>query len=109
MTGDGRVTAAGLTAAAEPAGLTVAAGQSPAAGLTGLTVTAGQPTAAELAALTAALTAVLATRAAADQAAADQAAAVRRQPAGGWAGRAHLLRAPLVPGPDAWRQSARPR
>jgi acyl-CoA carboxylase epsilon subunit len=87
----------------------VSAGQPAAAELGGLTVAAGQPTAAELAAVTAALTAVLATRAAADRAAADRAAAARRPPAGGWAGRAHLLRAPLVPGPDAWRRSARPR
>lgn len=67
-----------------------------------LTVVAGQPTAEELAALTAAL-AVLATRAAQ-----GGAAAARRRQAGGWAGRARLLRAPLVPGPDAWRRSARP-
>ncbi len=59
----------------------------------------GQPTAEELAAVTAAL-AVLATRAAQ-----GGAAAARRRQAGGWA---RLLRAPLVPGPDAWRRSARP-
>ena len=69
-----------------------------------LTVVAGQPTAEELAALTAALAAVLAVRAAE-----DRAEAARLKPAGGWADRAHLLRAPLVPGPDAWRRSARPR
>ena len=68
----------------------------------GLTVVAGQPTAQELAALTAAVTAVLAARAAG-----DQAAAARRR-AGGWADRTRLLRAPLVPGPGAWRHSARP-
>ncbi|HEY6278517.1 MAG TPA: acyl-CoA carboxylase epsilon subunit [Streptosporangiaceae bacterium] len=68
-----------------------------------LTVVAGQPTAGELAALTAALTAVLAARASQ-----ERAAAARWRP-GGWADRAHLLRAPLVPGADVWRRSARPR
>ena len=68
----------------------------------GLTVVAGQPTAEELAALTAAVTGVLAARAAG-----GRAAAARRQ-AGGWADRSRLLRAPLAPGPGAWRRSARP-
>ena len=68
----------------------------------GLTVVAGHPTAEEVAALTAAVTAVLAARAAR-----DRAAAARRQ-AGGWADRSRLLRAPLAPGPGAWRRSARP-
>jgi hypothetical protein len=72
------------------------------AGTPEFTVVAGQPTAADLAALTAAVTAVLAARAAADRAAAG-----RRQ-AGGWADRACLLRLPLAPGPGAWRRSARP-
>ncbi len=62
----------------------------------------GQPTAEELAAVTAAL-AVLATRAAQ-----GGAAAARHRPAGGWADRARLLRAPLMPAPDAWRRSTRP-
>ena len=70
--------------------------------LAGFTVVAGQPTAEELAALAAALTATLAARAVADRAAAA------RRPAGRWADRANLRRAPLVPGPDAWRRSARP-
>jgi len=68
----------------------------------GLTVVAGQPTAEELAALTAAVTGGLAARAAGGRAAAA------RRPAGGWADRARLLRAPLAPGPGGWRRSARP-
>jgi hypothetical protein len=68
----------------------------------GLTVVAGHPTAEELAALTAAVTAVLAARSAS-----GRAAGAGRQ-AGGWADRARLLRAQLVPGPGAWRRSARP-
>ena len=32
----------------------------------------------------------------------------RRSPAGGWADRARSMRAPLTPGPGAWRNSARP-
>ena len=68
----------------------------------GLTVVAGQPTAEELAALTAAVIGVLAARAAGGRAAAA------RRPAGGWADRARLLRAPLAPGPGGWRRSARP-
>ena len=71
----------------------------------GLTVVAGQPTAEELAAstpVTAAVTGVLAARAAGGRAAAA------RRPAGGWADRARLLRAPLAPGPGGWRRSARP-
>ena len=64
-----------------------------------LEVVAGQPTADEVAALTVALSAVLAAR---------QRAASRRQATGGWADRSRLLRAPLRPGPQGWRRSARP-
>jgi acyl-CoA carboxylase epsilon subunit len=102
MTGDERALVAGQPPTAEPPGLTAAAGQPPVPELPGLTVVAGQPTADELAALTAALTATRAARAVADRAAA------RRRPAGRWADRANLLRAPLVPGPGAWCRSARP-
>ena len=31
-----------------------------------------------------------------------------RSPASGWADRARSMRAPLTPGPGAWRNSARP-
>jgi acyl-CoA carboxylase epsilon subunit len=72
------------------------------AGTPEFTVVAGQPTAEDLAALTAAVAAMLTARAAT-----DRAAAARRR-AGGWADRARLLRSPLVPGPGAWRRSARP-
>jgi glyoxylase-like metal-dependent hydrolase (beta-lactamase superfamily II) len=65
---------------------------------------AGRATAEDLAALIAALNAVLA-RAAADRAAVAPSAGSR---ADGWADRARLLRPPLVPGPGAWRRSARP-
>lgn len=68
-----------------------------------LEVVAGHPSEEELAALTATLAAVL---------------AARNRPAGpgqagpaasGWANRSGTLGAPLRPGPDAWRRSARPR
>ena len=99
---------AGLTAGAGPGAATDAAGPKAVAGpgaatdTPGLTVVAGQPTDEDLAALTAALTAVLA------RAAADRVTGPAGRRAGGWADRARLLRPPLVPGPDAWRRSARP-
>ena len=73
-------------------------------GLT-LEVVAGHPTADELAALTVALAAALA--------AGEQVTGPgQRRWAGGaspaWADRARMVRAPLTPGPDAWRRSARP-
>jgi Acyl-CoA carboxylase epsilon subunit len=89
---------------ADTPGLAAAAGPGAATGTSGLAVVAGQPTAEDLAALTAALAAVLA-RAAADRAVAGTVAGRR---GGGWADRARLLRPPLVPGPGAWRRSARP-
>jgi acyl-CoA carboxylase epsilon subunit len=73
----------------------------PASGLT-LEVVAGHPSADELAALTVALAAALA--------AGDR----RPGPGGaggissGWADRSAMLGAPLTPGRDAWRRSARP-
>ncbi|WP_306368792.1 acyl-CoA carboxylase subunit epsilon [Nocardiopsis sp. CC223A] len=66
-----------------------------------LVVVRGEPTAEEIAALTA----VLAARAAAARAAADAPAAPERPSA--WRDRARGLRAPLRPGPGAWRTSLR--
>jgi hypothetical protein len=75
-----------------------------------LRVVAGAAGPEELAAVTAVVVAVLAARqqhaAAARQQAEPQHAATRR---GGWPGRAALLRAPLMPGPGAWRRAAYPR
>jgi hypothetical protein len=66
-------------------------------------VVSGHPSAEELAALTAVMAATLAARqgAAAAQAAPGPSASA-------WLDRAALTRAPLRPGPDAWRRSARP-
>jgi hypothetical protein len=63
-----------------------------------LRVVRGEPTAEELAALVA----VLSARAAAG------AAAARPRPRSAWAEPAARLRAPLAPGPAAWRRSALP-
>jgi hypothetical protein len=68
-----------------------------------LSVVSGHPSAEELAALTAVLAATLAAR---QRAAAAQAAAGPAR--SDWLDRAALTRAPLRPGPDAWRRSARP-
>jgi hypothetical protein len=74
-----------------------------------LQVVAGQAGPEELAAVTA-VVAVLAARQrhakAASRPAGPPHAATRR---GGWPGRAALLRAPLMPGPGAWRRAVRPR
>jgi hypothetical protein len=61
-------------------------------------VVRGQPTPEELAALTAVLSRLLAAR----EAGPDDAPAARSR----WAERSRLLRAPLSPGPGAWRRSA---
>jgi hypothetical protein len=79
----------------------VVAGQ-PAAGE--LRVVAGQPAAEEIAALTVVLAARLAAR---ERAARAPSPAPGRRVTG-WAQRSRLLRAPLAPGPGAWRRSARP-
>jgi hypothetical protein len=66
-----------------------------------LEVVSGQPSAEELAALTVVLAAALAQR--------DAARPGRpERDASAWASRSRGLRAPLMPGPDAWRRSARP-
>jgi Acyl-CoA carboxylase epsilon subunit len=65
-------------------------------------VVSGRPSPEELAALTA----VVATRLAARQRAASRAQAGPARSA--WLDRAALTRAPLRPGPGAWRRSARP-
>ncbi len=65
-----------------------------------LTVVAGDPSAEELAALTVALSAVLAAR--------GGPAGQPGRAAPGWAGRSRLMGTPFMPGPDAWRRSARP-
>jgi hypothetical protein len=65
-----------------------------------LEVVAGHPSAEELAALTVALAAALAARGPAGQ---------PGRPSPGWADRSSMMKAPLLPGPDAWRRSARPR
>jgi hypothetical protein len=64
-----------------------------------LRVVRGQPTAEETAALAVVLTAKLAAR---------PAPGPRGRATGGWADRGKALRAPLTPGPGAWRNSARP-
>ena len=75
-----------------------------------LQVVAGQAGPEELAAVTAVVAAVLAARQqhaeAAGRLAGPPHAAARR---GGWPDRAALLRAPLMPGPGAWRRAVRPR
>jgi hypothetical protein len=76
----------------------------PASGLT-LEVVAGHPSAGELAALTVALAAALA---AGDQLAGSSQAGRRGGASSAWADRAAMVGAPLTPGPDAWRRSARP-
>jgi len=80
----------------QPAGGPAQPGSGPA-----LEVVRGQPSAEELAALTVVLAAALARRGAAGPGRPGRAAS-------GWASRSRGLRAPLRPGPDAWRRSARP-
>ncbi|WP_028647386.1 acyl-CoA carboxylase subunit epsilon [Nocardiopsis sp. CNT312] len=64
-----------------------------------LTVVRGTPSEEEIAALTA----VLAARAAARARTPEE----TERPASGWRDRSRLLRAPLRPGPGAWRLSTR--
>ena len=75
-----------------------------------LQVVAGQAGPDELAAVTAVVAAVLAARQqhaeAASRTAEPPHATTRR---GGWPDRAALLRAPLMPGPGAWRHAVRLR
>jgi hypothetical protein len=73
-------------------------------GLT-LEVVAGHPTAGELAAVTVAVAAALA---AGDQVAGPGQAGRAGGASSVWADRSRMVRAPLAPGPDAWRRSARP-
>ena len=68
-----------------------------------LRVVHGNPSAEE----TAALAAVLAAKLAAGPPAGHRPA--RRGAASPWADRARSMRAPLAPGPDAWRRSGQPR
>jgi hypothetical protein len=70
-----------------------------------LEVVAGHPSADELAALTVTLAAVLA---ACDRPAGTGPTTRPGRAASGWADRSRLLGAPLTPGRDAWRRSARP-
>ncbi len=63
-----------------------------------LRVVRGQPTDEEAAALAVVLTAKLAARPAYGRAG-------RAAACGGWADRARALRAPLTPGPGAWRRA----
>ena len=70
-----------------------------------LEVVAGHPSADELAALTVALAAALA---AGDRLAGPGGAGRRGGASSVWADRAAMVGAPLMPGPDAWRRSARP-
>jgi hypothetical protein len=65
-----------------------------------LRVVRGRPTDEEAAALAVVLAAKLAARPAPGHAA--------RAAVGGWADRARAMRAPLTPGPGAWRRSASP-
>jgi len=65
-----------------------------------LRVVRGQPTDEEAAALAVVLAAKLAARPAHGRAG--------RSAVSGWADRARALRAPLTPGPGAWRRAARP-
>jgi len=76
----------------------------PASGLT-LEVVAGHPTAEELAAVTVALTAALA---ASDRRAGPGGPGRAGGASSAWASRSAMVGAPLRPGPDAWRRSARP-
>jgi len=62
----------------------------------------GNPSDEETAALAVVLAVKLAARPAEDR-------ARERKPVGRWADRARSMRAPLTPGPDAWRQSSQPR
>jgi hypothetical protein len=71
-----------------------AAGSAPA-----FRVVRGHPTEEELAALLVVLSA---------RAAAEPTPTAARTPASGWASYAQAVRAPLQPGPGAWRASARP-
>jgi Acyl-CoA carboxylase epsilon subunit len=75
----------------------------PASGLT-LEVVAGNPSAEELAALTVALTAALA----AGDGRSGPGPPGRAGGASVWADRSAMVGAPLRPGRDAWRRSARP-
>ena len=70
-----------------------------------LEVVAGHPTADELAALTVALAAALA---AGDRATGPGQPGRTGEGSSVWADRSRMVGAPLVPGPDAWRRSARP-
>jgi hypothetical protein len=65
-----------------------------------LRVVAGQPTDEEAAALAVVLAAKLAARPPPGRA--------ERAAVGGWADRVRAMRAPLTPGPGAWRRAARP-
>jgi hypothetical protein len=73
-------------------------GDGPPASGPALEVVAGHPSAEELAALTVALAAALAARSRAGQ---------PGRSSRGWADRSRMMGAPLRPGPDAWRRSAR--
>jgi hypothetical protein len=68
-------------------------------------VMSGQPSAEELAALTAIVAAKLA---ASQRAAAAQSSAAASPARSAWLDRAALTRAPLRPGPGAWRRSSLP-
>ena len=65
-----------------------------------LRVVRGQPTAEETAAVAVVLAAKLAARPAPGR--------TERAAVGGWADRARAMRAPLTPGPGAWRRSQHP-
>jgi len=65
-----------------------------------LTVVRGDPTPEELAAVVVVL---------AGRAGQAGAAPARSAPSSHWAAKSRLLRAPLAPGPGAWRASALPR
>ncbi len=68
-----------------------------------LFVVRGEPTEEEVAVLTAVLTA----RAAAARSDAAQTGPEAERPVSGWRDRSHGMRAPLRPGPGAWRTSTR--
>jgi hypothetical protein len=68
-------------------------------------VVAGHPSDEELAAFTVVLTTLVADL---ERQHRELASARGPHPARGWASRPQLLRAPLAPGPGAWRRSARP-
>ena len=68
-------------------------------------VVSGRPSAEELAALTAIVAAKLAAR---QRAMAAQVAAAARPASSAWLDRVALTRAPLHPGPGAWRRSGLP-